>query len=142
MNPAVERFPYQASDRFSGSAGLSPYLPILLSLGTASLSATALVDSGASVNVLPHDRGLELGAVWDRQTTRIRLTGNLAAVEARGILVDATVGGLSPVRLAFAWTLANDLPIILGQTNFFLAYDVCFFRTQGTFEIRPAASTS
>ena len=41
-----------------------------------------------------------------------------------------------PVRLAFAWTLEENVPLILWQVNFFLEFDVCFSRSQGTFEIR------
>jgi len=65
-----ERFPYIRRAVAPGDAGLSPYLPIDLLLGPRRISESALVDSGAAVNVLPFDVGLRLGAVWDEQTTR------------------------------------------------------------------------
>ena len=40
------------------------------------------------------------------------------------------------MRLAFAWTNSNDLPVILGQVNFFFEFDVCFLRSRLLFEIR------
>lgn len=61
-----------------------PYLPLTLSNGNKSLEVMALLDTGASVNVLPYQIGLELGAVWQEQTVPITLSGNLAENEARG----------------------------------------------------------
>lgn len=48
------------------------------------------------------------------------------------------VGRFAPVRLAFAWADVDTVPVILGQINFFLSFDVCFFRSRGVFEIRRA----
>ena len=41
-----------------------------------------LLDTGASMNVLPYEIGLQLGAVWDEQTFVISLSGNLENIEA------------------------------------------------------------
>ena len=51
--------------------GALPYLPLTLQRKQHSISVIALVDSGASVNVLPYSVGLTLGAVWEEQTTRV-----------------------------------------------------------------------
>jgi hypothetical protein len=96
-----------------------------------------LLDTAATVNVLPYDTGLQLGAIWDQQTVPVRLTGNLANQEARGLLLTATVGKFPPVRLAFAWTKNNAVPLLLGQVNFLMEFDVCFFRSQLRFEVKP-----
>jgi hypothetical protein len=97
----------------------------------------ALLDTGASVNVLPYSVGVQLGASWDEQTTSVILAGNLASVEARGLLVSAKIGDFDPVRLVFAWSLSDDAPLLLGRMNFFLEFDVCFYRSQLAFEVRP-----
>jgi hypothetical protein len=78
-----------------------------------------------------------LGLLWDQQTTSVQLSGNLAAVEARVVLVEATVTQFPPLRLAFAWAKQDSMPIILGQVNFFMEFDVCFFRSRSLFEVRP-----
>jgi len=39
------------------------------------------------------------------------------------------------LRLALAWADSDQVPFLLGQFNFFQAFDVCFFRTRGVFEI-------
>ena len=67
----------------------------------------------------------------------MQLTGNLAESDARVLIVTGTVGEFAPVRLAFAWTQAKEVPLILGQVNFFLEFDVCFFRSQAVFEVKP-----
>jgi hypothetical protein len=111
-------------------------LPMTL-IGRQSALTSALVDSGAAINVLPHTLGLQLGFDWDQQTQLVELSGNLASVEARVIVVSAVVGTFPPVRLAFAWARTDDVSVILGQVNFFLEFDVCFFRSRGLFEVRP-----
>jgi hypothetical protein len=112
-----------------------PTIPITLSYSDFSVSANALLDSGSAVNLLPYDIGLQLGAIWEEQTIRLPLAGNLARVEARGIFVHIQIGNLEPVRLAFAWAQASQVPLILGQTNFFREFDVCFQRSQRMIKI-------
>lgn len=137
MTSAAEEFPFLQIDPTAGAASLSPYLPFELLLGENRISAMGLVDSGAAINVLPHGVGLRLGAVWEHQTTPVQLTGNLAAFEVRVLVVSATIGKLPLVRLVFAWTRADSVPVILGQINFFLEFDVCFFRSRYRFEVKP-----
>ncbi len=96
-----------------------------------------LLDTGATVNVLPYPVGEQLGADWDQQTTPVQLSGNLAAVEARVLVTSVAVGNFVPVRLAFAWAKTDAIPVILGQVNFFMEFDVCFYRFREVFEVRP-----
>jgi hypothetical protein len=110
----AESFAFSEVDQSLGVASCLPYLPLTLTHQGRLLEVSGLVDTGATVNVLPYDAGLQLGAIWEQQTT--------------------------PVRLAFAWTQTNDHPLILGQVNFFLEFDVCFFRSQSVFEIKPKQS--
>lgn len=114
-----------------------PQLPLFLSYQGSSIEVSALLDTGASVNVLPYSIGVQLGAVWEEQITSVILAGNLAAIEAKGLLVSAQIGNFSPITLVFAWSLSDDTPLLLGRMNFFLAFDVCFYRSQLAFEIRP-----
>jgi len=74
-------------------------LPLTLT-ATKSVAVSGLLDTGATVNVLPYVTGVELGFDWNRQMTKVRLGGNLALVEARAIAVTAVVGNFTPVRLA------------------------------------------
>jgi hypothetical protein len=111
-------------------------MPLTLN-GKKSLALSALLDTGAAVNVLPYDAGVQLGFVWEQQTTTVQLSGNLASVDARVILLPATVATFPPVRLAFAWAKLDAIPLILGQVNFFMEFDVCFFRSRAILEIRP-----
>lgn len=67
-----QRFPF--IERPNNSAGMSnvmPYLPVTLIHRDRSLEMMALLDTGASVNVLPYEVGLQLGAVWEDQTVPI-----------------------------------------------------------------------
>jgi hypothetical protein len=70
----------------------------------------------------------------------VTLAGNLASIEARGLLVSAQIGDLDPVRLVFAWSRSDNVPLLLGRMNFFLEFDVCFYRSQLFFEVRPKSS--
>ncbi len=138
MDSVRETFPYVEASPTAGPASALPYVPILLELGTRQVQASGLVDSGAALNVLPYDLGIELGAVWEHQTISVRLTGNLAASDARAIVLFARVGQFPRVRLAFAWTRNNRAPLILGQVNFFMEFDVSFYRSRLLFELTPA----
>ena len=133
----AQRFPYIEIDPSLGSASALPYVSLTLELDAKAASVSALIDSGAALSVLPYDVGIQLGVVWEQQTMPVRLAGNLADSDARAILVAATVGPFAPVRLAFAWTRNNQVPVILGQVNFFMEFDVCFFRSQSAFEVKP-----
>jgi hypothetical protein len=135
--PNGEQFPYVDRDPVLGPASLLPFVPISLELTGHSIDVMGLVDSGASVNVLPYDLGIQLGADWDKQTIRMPLAGNLARLEARALLLTARVGNFNPVSLGFAWSRSNATPVILGQINFFQLFGVCFHRSQSMFEIRP-----
>jgi hypothetical protein len=133
---AAEQYPFVEMDPAAGSISRMPYLPFRLELGGKTASVSGLLDTGAAINVLPYSIGLALGAVWDAQKTQVKLTGNLSATEARVLVVNTSVGALPTVRLAFAWAKSDAMPILLGQVNFFLEFDVCFYRAKSIFEIR------
>jgi Aspartyl protease len=114
-----------------------PKMPLILTYRNSSIDVSALLDTGASVNVLPYSMGVQLGAVWEEQTMAVTLAGNLASTEARGLLVSTQIDDLTPVRLVFAWSQSDNVPLLLGRMNFFLEFDVCFYRSQLIFEVRP-----
>ncbi len=136
MTIAAQPFPYVPRDAALKNASLAPMLPLTLIAGHG-ISTTGLVDSGAAINVLPLALGTQLGFNWEQQTRPVELSGNLAAVEARVIVISAVVASFVPVRLAFAWAKTDTIPVILGQVNFFLEFDVCFFRFRNMFEVQP-----
>jgi len=134
------RFPYVDVDPAHPGASRLPYIPLTLSNGQVTVALSGLLDTGATVNVLPYPVGIQLGLVWAQQTNPIQLTGNLAQAPARAVVVSALIASLPPVRLAFAWTQLTAVPVLLGQVNFFLEFDVCFFRAQSAVEIRSKQS--
>ncbi|MEG4801019.1 hypothetical protein QUB63_21305 [Microcoleus sp. ARI1-B5] len=133
----VERFSFVSVNNALGEIGFRPILPITLVYQNASVVASGLLDTGASVNVLPYNAGVQLGYEWERQTTVLSLTGNLAQYEARVVVMQGQVGQFEPVQLVFAWTRAQNVPLILGQVNFFMEFDVCFYRSQLAFDVSP-----
>lgn len=137
MTPTAQQFPFVATDPSLGEAGRLPYLPLTLTLKGRTVSVVALVDSGSTLNVMPYQVGIQLGAIWEEPATAVRLTGNLANEPAKVLIAEGTVGSISPIRLAFAWTRSQAVPVILGQVNFFMEFDVCFFRSRGVFELSP-----
>jgi hypothetical protein len=132
-----QRFPFTERTNNAGQTSTLPYLPLTLSNGNNRVEVMALLDTGASINVLPYEIGIQLGAVWENQTVQIPLSGNLAQSEARGVVISGTVGNFSPLLLAFAWTQATEIPVILGHMNFFAEFNVCFYRHESAFEIHP-----
>lgn len=131
------RFDYADTAASHTDGSRLAYLPITLSHGADVLAVEGLLDTGSTVNVLPYSLGLQLGFVWEQQQTHVHLTGSLARLLARGVIVSGQVASFPTVELVFAWTHATDVPMILGQVNFFMEFDVCFFRSQAAFEINP-----
>ena len=46
-----------------GRSVIMPYLHLILTSGNRSVELMALLDTGASVNVLPYEVGIQLGAI-------------------------------------------------------------------------------
>jgi hypothetical protein len=132
-----KRFPFIERSNTPGISSVMPYLTLTLTYKNNSVEVMALLDTGASVNVLPYEIGLQLGAVWEDQKVPIQLSGNLGRFQARGLILSGTIAEFSPVLLAFAWTESRDVPVILGHTNFFAEFDVCFYRADLAFKVRP-----
>ncbi len=131
------RFTYSTTDPSQNEFDSLPRIPLILRRTTQVVEVVGLVDSGATVNVLPYEIGIQLGAVWNEPEAIIRLSGNLGNQSAMPLSVMAEIGEFAPVRLVFAWSKSANAPLILGQTNFFLEFDVCFYRSRFEFEIKP-----
>jgi hypothetical protein len=71
----AERIAFTASDASLGDAGLRPVLSIELRYQQESLVTSGLLDTGATVNVLPYSLGEQLGAVWEEQTVHWARSG-------------------------------------------------------------------
>ncbi len=133
------RFNYSLSNPSQNEFDSLPRLTLLLSYGNKEVEVAGLVDSGATVNVLPYEVGIRLGGTWDDSKPHIRLSGNLGNFPAIPLVTTAKIGKFDPVRLVFAWIM-TDAPLILGQTNFFMEFDVCFYRSKLEFEVMPKSS--
>lgn len=114
-----------------------PLLPMVLFSEAGSLRVNGLVDTGASVNVLPHGVGLSLGLIWEQNKAAITLSGNLANFPAQLVTLFARIGDYVPVPLNFAWSQSDNTRLILGHANFFMAFNVCVYRSDGVFEVKP-----
>jgi hypothetical protein len=131
------RFHYSTPDPNLRETDSLPRLPLVLRYRQKTIEAIGLVDSGATVNVMPFDIGLRLGAVWDERQAVIRLSGSLGSSPAMTFFAMAQVAQMPAVRLAFAWIRSNSAPLILGQINFFAEFNVCCYRSTLEFEISP-----
>ena len=131
------RFRYSSATERNTS--LMPRLPLILGHGEQATTVLGLLDTGASLSVLPYDLGLALGFNWDEQESLSPLSGNLAAYDACSISVQGwhpQILGERSVWLSFAWSKAQHIPVILGQANFFMEFNVCFYRSENWFDIR------
>lgn len=128
------RITYSVSDPSQNEFDSLPRLAFLLSVGDREIEVSGLADSGATVNVLPYEIGIRLGEAWDDGKPHVKLAGNLGNFPAIPLVATAKIGDFRPVRLVFAW-VKTDAPLILGQTNFFMEFDLCFYRSVLEFEI-------
>ena len=130
-------FPYVQMIPSLGSAGWMPMLTVALDLNGTTLSSTALIDSGSTINIIPYQLGLQLGGDWNQFRGVLPMGGLFANHPAKPLFLEATIGSFAPVQLTFAWTQAPAARLLLGQLNFFMEFDVCFPRSQNTFQIQP-----
>jgi len=131
------RFQYSTTSPAQNEFDSLPRLSLLLRRDDRRIETVGLVDSGATVNVLPYEIGLELGVVWDDRKAIIQLAGNLSNQPAIPFSATAQIGDFEEISLVFAWVKNLNVPLILGQTNFFLEFDVCFYRSKLEFEVKP-----
>lgn len=129
------RFRYSTTDSSQNEFDSLPRMPLTLHHESRSVEVVGLVDSGATINVLPFEVGLKLGGTWDDRQAVIQLAGNLGSQSAVPLFAIAEIEGCDSARLAFAWARSDSVPIILGQTNFFMEFDVCFYRSKLEFEV-------
>jgi hypothetical protein len=123
-------FDYQISN----SSRAMPLLPVRLHLGQSNTVGLALVDSGASVNVLPHSLGQGLGLDWRTSAKGPSLSGN-ASGETRVIEVMVEITGFEFIKLAFCWLEHDRTRLVFGKENFFDLFHVCFFADRQEFSI-------
>jgi hypothetical protein len=131
----------------SGYPDLEPGLPViplrLMHVApnglTRSIEVQAIVDSGSSINILPYDVGVQLGLDWEIQTFELPVAQWLRGTKAFGVLLGGQIEPFLPVELAFAWTekTSMQVPILLGETNFFQEFDVCLCGSEQVFDIAP-----
>jgi hypothetical protein len=89
------------------------------------------LDTGSAVNVLPYPVGLQLGLVWEQQAIPVHLTGNLADLPARGVIIAGKVESFPSVELVFAWTQSTQVPVLLGQVSNIGHMAPCMFASKG-----------
>ncbi|MYD11920.1 MAG: hypothetical protein F4X02_17975 [Chloroflexi bacterium] len=129
---------FQFTPRSTHSDNLMAMLPLQISNGARSADVLGMIDSASTINVLPYSLGAALGAIWEEQQVIGNLTGALSRVTARGLVVQANssaIAGAQDVALLFAWASTDEVPVLFGQLNFLMEFNVCFYRSQNYFEV-------
>jgi len=124
--------------RFHYTQRRLPFVPLTLSYSGQSIQRDALVDSGATNNVMPYQVGCDLGLSWDAQTLKLPEEEAFDGVPVVGIRVFGCIKPFPPIPLVFAWWKSDTRPLILGHMNFFMAFDVHFYDAAGFFELAPS----
>lgn len=113
-----------------------PLVDVRLSHDDRNIQATALIDSGAMISLLPFEYGRQLGFSSDDQRVEVRLGGILHGVKAFAVIAHVHIQPLPQVKLVFAWAeqTGRPVPLVFGQINFFKQFrvdfmgkDDCFF---------------
>ena len=97
-DPPPRQFPYPLPDGALDEIDSLPRLPLTLHYREQRVDAIGLVDSGATVNVLPYRLGKALGAIWSAQQATLRLAGNLGHMPAQPLVVSASIADFDPVQ--------------------------------------------
>lgn len=136
------QFPYVSRGTQGPVSDLAPLLPLTLRRNGVSTDVSALVDSGASISVLPWSVGALFRVDWDALQVPCGIGGSAGGVPGKIMLLEGVIGSFPPLTLVFSWIKSDTVPLIVGQTNFFLNFDVSFFRARGYFEIQTASAAT
>ena len=139
----MSRFVYTEVPGPFGQAGMLPLISLTLDyvdeehFQVKRVEVPALVDSGATVNVLPRDIGERFGVNWDEHQHMFDAVGTIYGHPALALPLFATIPGHHAKHLWFAWSELSSKKIrtLLGQTNFFDEFYVDFRKPLGYFEI-------
>jgi hypothetical protein len=105
------RFKYSTLSPTQNEFDSLPRLPLVLRRGDQSIETIGLVDSGATVNVLPYELGLQLGSTWNDRQAIIQLAGNLSNQPAIPLSAISAVADFPAVELVFAWVHSPNVPL-------------------------------
>lgn len=94
----------------------------------------ALVDTGASVNVLPHSVGLHLGLDWNSSSDGPEIGGSIAGVSKKVKLL-FKIRDFDALEMEFCWLFHDRARVILGHDDFLKNFDVCFSTCNRVFSI-------
>lgn len=133
-------FPYILSTEYVDDQLARPFIPISIRYHGNSIDTSAMLDSGADTSILPYAMGLALGADWSRQPDLWHLEGFGGEFETKKLVADLVIGTWHPLRILFGWTRANDVPVVLGQLNFFYLVDICFYRSRELVQLSLAST--
>ena len=116
-----------------------PHLPMTISFGNRSVDISGVLDTGAEISILPYSIGCKLGAKWEEQPKSFPVTQGFGGYKTRLVKTRATHPQLTndniPVQLLFAWAKSDSIPLLFGQIDLFMEFNVCFYRTQNFFEV-------
>jgi hypothetical protein len=115
-----------------------PFLECSLSSESAHIHVSALVDSGATLNIMPYDIGEQLGLVWGEQRLPLHMGGTLGGTRAFAVSLQAQIGSFPPMDMIFAWVERSNIRMLLGHVNFFQLFRVTFDDKAGCFHIAPS----
>ena len=113
-----------------------PMLPIRLEQNGHGFDAIALLDSGASVSILPHSMGLALGFQWDKARKGISIGGAYSSQNTRVVTFWVIVPECQRKAISFVWIPDDHARLILGQATFFHLFEVCFAGAKQEFYLR------
>ncbi len=133
-------FPYILSTEYVDDQVTRPFIPVSIRYHGNSVDTMAMLDSGADTSILPYAMGLALGAEWSRQPDLWHLEGFGGELETKKLVVDLIIGDWHPLRILFGWASANDVPVLLGQLNFFYLVDICFYRSRELVQLSLAST--
>jgi hypothetical protein len=116
------------------------YMPMLwIQLGQRE-RYLALVDSGATVNVLPYSVGLDLGLDWKTAAEGFEIGGS-AAGTTKKVRLQFKIRDFDALELEFRWLEHDRVQLILGHDNFFKYFDVCFSTHNQVMTIKQSSAT-
>lgn len=120
------KFPFRLEKSKIIESVYRPVAHVILINGQNELSSVMYVDSGADVTVVPYSNGISLGFEINEKDEIKKLSG-IGGSSISVIIRECTIKiGEKQFNGRIAWSLSEDVPLILGRLDVFDRFKVTF----------------
>lgn len=116
-----------------------PVASVILQNGSMNVQVQFYIDSGADLTMIPFRFGRALG-LEHAPTDAVRELRGVSGVGIPYVLKNVVLNfGERTIAARVAWTLVEDVPLLLGRIDIFNQFEITFNESKGWIDFKPIA---